>query len=80
MAVAHGVREDVAQDGRDQVVQRRRLLRQGQVEQPFAKLVGKRLPDRPRGQLGKMLGDAVHERVRGAAERRARITSLTPQA
>ena len=47
VAVAHGVRQDIAQRGRDQVVQRRRLLRQRQVEQLFAQGVGERLPDRP---------------------------------
>ena len=70
MAVAHGVRQDVAQRGRDQVVQRGRVLRQRQVEQLLAQVVGERLPDRPRGQRGEVVGDAVHERVCGAAERR----------
>ena len=47
VAVAHGVRQDIAQRGRDQVVERCRMLRQGQVEQLFAQGVGERLPDRP---------------------------------
>ena len=38
---------DIAQRRRDQVVQRGRVLRQGQVEQLFAQGVGERLPDRP---------------------------------
>ena len=70
MAVAHRVRQDVAQRGRDQVVQRRRLLRQGQAEQLLAQRIGHRLPDRLRRERGEVVGDAVHERVRGAAERR----------
>ena len=45
VAVAHGVRQDIAQRGRDQVVQRRRVLRQGQFEQLSAQGIGKRLPD-----------------------------------
>jgi hypothetical protein len=36
-----------AQHDRDQVLQRGRLLRQGQAEQLFAPSVGERLPDRP---------------------------------
>ena len=47
MAVAHGVRQHIAQRGRDQLVQRRRVLGQGQPEQPFAQGAGERLPDRP---------------------------------
>ena len=60
--------QDVAQRGRDQVVERAALLRQGQVEQPLAQGVGERLPDRARRQRGEVVGDAVHERVRGAAK------------
>jgi hypothetical protein len=70
VAVAHGVRQDIAYSGRDQVVHCCRVLRQGQVEQLLAQGVGERLPDRPRGQRGEVVGDAVHERVCGAAERR----------
>jgi hypothetical protein len=69
MAVAHGVRHDVAQRSRDQVVEAGPALREGQVEQLLAQSVGERLPDRPRGQRRKMIGDAVHQSVRGAAER-----------
>jgi hypothetical protein len=47
VAVAHGVRQDVAQRGRNQIVQRRRVLRQGQAEQLFARCIGERLPDGP---------------------------------
>jgi len=47
VAVAHGVRQHIAQLGRDQVVQRCRVLRQGQAEQLCAQGVGERLPDRP---------------------------------
>ena len=63
VAVAHRERQDIAQSGRDQVVQRGRVLRQGEAEQLFAQGVGERLPDRPRGQRGEVVGDAVHERV-----------------
>ena len=68
VAVAHGVRQDVAQRRGDQVVQCCRALGKRHVEQPLAQLVGKRLPDRPRGQGGEVLGHAVHERVCGAGE------------
>jgi hypothetical protein len=47
VAVAHGVRQDVAQRDRDQLVQRSRLVRQRQGEQLCAQGVGERLPDRP---------------------------------
>jgi hypothetical protein len=69
VAVAHGVRQDIAQRGRDQLVQRYRVLRQRQLEQLFAQAVGERLPDRPRGQRSEVIGDAVQERMCGAAER-----------
>jgi hypothetical protein len=69
VAIAHGVRQHIVQRGRDQVVQRCRVLRQGQVEHLFAQGVGDRLPDRPRGQRSEVAGDAVHERVCGVAER-----------
>ena len=73
MAVAHRVREDVAQRRRGEVVQRDRLLREGQVEQLLAQRIGERLPDRRRGQRGEMIDDTVDERVRRAAERRQLI-------
>jgi hypothetical protein len=80
VAVAHGVRQDIAQRRLDHVVQRDRMLGQRQVEQLAAQGAGERLPDRPRGQRGEVAGDAVHERVRGIAEgrhpvvaRRARV-------
>jgi hypothetical protein len=69
VAVAHGVWQHIAQRGRDQVVQRCRLLRKGQAEQLFAQTVGERLPDRLRGQRVEVVGDAVRERVCGVAER-----------
>ena len=69
VAVAHGVGQHIAQRGRDEVVQRCRVLRQRQVQQLFAQGVGERLPDRARGQRSEVVGDAVHERVCGAAER-----------
>ena len=69
MAVAHGVRQDVAQRGRDQLVERDRAVRQRLLEQLLAQRVGQRLPDRARRQRGKVVGDAVHRRVRGSAER-----------
>ena len=47
VAVAHGVRQDIARSCRHQVVQRCRVLRQGQFEQLCAQGVGERLPDRP---------------------------------
>jgi hypothetical protein len=47
MAVTHGVRHDVAQGRGDQVLQRYRLLWQGQLEQLLTQCVGERLPDRP---------------------------------
>jgi hypothetical protein len=68
-AVAHGVGQDVAQRGRDQVVERDRALRQGQVDQLLTQGVGERLPDRARRQRGEVVGDAVHQRMGGAAER-----------
>ncbi len=69
MAVAHGVGQDVAQRRRHQVVERARVLRQGQVEQPLAQGVRERLPNRARRQRGEVVGDAVYERVRRTAER-----------
>ena len=69
VAVAHGMWQHVAQRGRHQVVERGRTLRQRQVEQLLAQGVGERLPDRARRQRGEVVGDAVHQRVRGAAER-----------
>ena len=80
MAVPHRVRQDIAQRVRDELVQRHRLLRQRQVEQPPAQGVRERLPDLPRGQHAQIVGDAVHERVCRVAElpqlvfaRRARL-------
>ena len=67
--VAHGVRQDVAQHGRNQVVERAPALRQRQVKQLLAQGVGERLPDRAGRQRGEMVGDAVHQSVTGAAER-----------
>jgi hypothetical protein len=84
VAIAHGVRQDIAQSGRDQVVQRCRVLWQGQVEQFPAQGVGERLPDRPRGQRGEVVGDAACEALRnaaGSASRAALVSaSLTSQA
>jgi hypothetical protein len=82
VAVAHGVGQDVRQHGRDQVVERGRALGQGQGEQLLSPRGGKRLPDRMCRQRIEVLGHAVNQRVRGAAERlhvrfghRARIGS-----
>ncbi len=44
------------------------LLGQWQVEKPLAQVVGERLPHGARRQRGEVVGDAVHERVRGAAK------------
>ncbi len=68
VAVAHRVGEDVAQGGRHQLLEGLAPLGQRQGQQPLAQLVRQRLPDGPRGQLGEVVGDPVHERVRGAAE------------
>jgi hypothetical protein len=82
VAVAHGVGQDVVQDGRDQLVERGCALGERQGEQLLSQGGGKRLPDRARRQLLEVLGHAVDKRVRGAAERlhvrfahRARIGS-----
>ena len=54
------------------------VLRQRQVEQLLAQRVGERLPDRARRQRGEMVGDAVHERVRGAAKLVELFASTAP--
>jgi hypothetical protein len=68
VTVAHRVRNDVAQCRRDEVVERLRVLRQRQAEQPVPQRVGERLPDGSGRQCGEVLGHAVHERMTSGAE------------
>ena len=68
VAVSHRVGEDVAQGGRHELLEVLAPLGQRQGQQPLAQLVGQRLPDVSRGELGQIVGDPVHQRVAGAAE------------
>ena len=52
-----------------QVVERRGLRRQRQVEQATSQPVGNRLPDRSRWQRREVVDDALDKRVRRAAKR-----------
>lgn len=70
MSVPHRVWQHVTHRDRHEFIQRRRVLRQGHVEQLPAQGVGERLPHRAGRQRGEVIGHAVHERVCGGVELR----------
>ena len=69
VTVAHRVRQHIPRHRCDQVVERRGLRRQRQVEQATFQPVGNRLPDRSRWQRREVVDDALDKRVRRAAKR-----------
>jgi hypothetical protein len=76
VAVAHGVRQDVARRRRDQLLQSGRLLRQLHVQKLVPQAIRHGLPDGLRGQRGQVIGDLVDHQVRCAAELLAHIDSI----